>query len=427
MRDPGLHELLRSFTAETAAALANERADGAEIPFEVIEASEGRRGSPPLYCYRALTGTFIEHRMGLLSGLASYAPAARALAERSRAGSYLSMRGVDGVPEEPRELADAVLMTFLGRVFSERSNFAFDSDRFQSAYEELEKALLAGRALVTVIAPLVGLALDERTWKLELGDGLSLVRGDRFQDAPPEAVWDEDEEPQVLAVLTATQERSDPLPWPTARRRFSDLLTAVRLFEGGSYGLGPLAWGRVDYGAWRPAALGAAVRPGPGRTRIADGQEDEFHGFCELMGRRLPALADGSFGSPELSWALARFEMGCERNSPPDALSDYLLALRALLEPEGPGDTRLPQRLSLICARPEDRRRLAERVAAAISLENSVVTGMAGQDDNSLELVAEIGEHLRALLRDTVCGHLQPDLVAVAEMVVAEDLAGSAV
>lgn len=427
MRDPALQELLRTFTAETAAALAEERAEGAEIPFEVIEASEGRRGSPPLYCYRALTGTFIEHRMGLLSGLASYAPAARALADRSRASSYLSMRGADQIPDEPRQRADAVLLAFLGRVFSERSDFGFDSDRFQSAYEELEKALLADRALVTLIAPLVGLALEERTWRLELGDGLSLVRGDRLEDAPSEVVWDQDAEPRVVAVLTTHQERSDSLPWITARARFSHLLTTVRLFEGGSYGLGPLAWGRVDYGAWRPSALGAGVRPASDRTLITEGQEDEFRGFYELMRRRLPALANGSFGSPELAWALSRFEMGCERSGPLQALSDHLLALRALLEPEGPGSTRLPQRLSLICARPEDRARLAERVAAAVSLESSIVTGMAAEAHDTVELVDEIGEHLRALLRDAVCGHLQSDLVAVAETVLAEDLAGTAV
>lgn len=427
MRDPALHELLRTFTSETAATLAGERAEGAEIPFEVIEASEGRRGSPPLYCYRALTGTFIEHRMGLLSGLASYAPAARALADRSRASGYLSMRGADQVPDEPRERADAVLLAFLGRVFSERSDFGFDPERFQSAYEELENALLADRALVTMIAPLVGLALEERTWQLELGDGLSLVRGDRLEDAPSDVVWDQDEEPRVVAVLTRHQERSDSLPWLAAQTLFSHLLTTVRLFDRGSYGLGPLAWGRVDYGAWRPAALGAPFRSAPSRTLISDEQEDEFRGFFELMSRRLPALANGSFGSPELAWALARFEMGCERSSPLHALSDYLLALRALLEPEGPGSTRLPQRLSLICARPEDRGRLAERVAAAISLEGSAVTGVACEDDDSVELIGQIGEHLRALLRDTVCGHLQSDLVGVAEMVLAEDLAGSAV
>jgi hypothetical protein len=425
VRDPALHELLATFTSETAAALAGERAGGADIPFEVVEASEGRRGSPPLYCYRALTGSFIEHRMGLLSGLASYAPAARALADRSRASGYLSMRGADRIPEEPRGRADAVLLAFLDRVFSDRSDFAFDSERFDVAYEELEKALLADRALATVIAPLVGLAFEERTWKLDLGEGLSLVRGDRLDDAPPEVVWDQDDEPRVLAMLTTTQERTDSLPWLTARSRFFHVLTAARLFERGTYGLGPLAWGRIDYGAWRPAALGAGGPPGGHRTLLADGHEDELRSFCELMGRRLPALANGSFGSPELAWALSRFEMGCERSTPLHALSDYLLALRALLEPDGPGSTRLPQRLALICARPEDRGGLAERVAAAVSLENSVLTGRVGEDDESAELIGEMGEHLRALLRDTLCGHLRPDLVGVAESVLAEELAGA--
>jgi hypothetical protein len=435
VRDPALHELLQAFTTDTAATLAGERAAGAEIPFEVVEAAAGRHGNPPLYCYRALTDQFIERRMGLLSGLASYAPAARALASRERAGTYLNMRGTSRVPEETRELADAVLLSFLGQVFSDRSEFEYDPARFESAYGELENALMAGRAVATVLVALVGLALQERTWKLELGGGLSLVRGDRFQDAPPEVVWDEREEPYVLAVLTASQDLSDPLPWAEARVRFSRLLTAARLFERGPFSLGPLAWGRVDFGAWRPVALGPDTRrpgalgqdgSGPVERKLLPAeQEDEFRGFCNLMARRLPSLAEGSFGSPEMAWALARFEMGCERGSPLEALSDYILALRALLEPEGPGNSRLPQRLALICARPEERPRLAERVAIALTLERSVITGMSAADEYSAQLVAEMGEHLRALLRDALCGHLQSDLVGVAETVLAGELAAA--
>jgi hypothetical protein len=363
--------------------------------------------------------------MGRLSGLASYAPVARALASRDRIGTYLSVRGAPQVPEEPRDRADAVLLAFLAQVFCDRSDFGLDTARFQAAYEELEKALFGGRAVATVIAPLLGLGLDDRTWKLELGEGLSLVRGDRFQDAPPQVVWDEQAEPHVLVVLTATQERSESLPWPGARRRFSRLLTAVRLFERGAYGLGPLAWGRIDFGAWRPGALGAGARLAEHRTVIPADQEDEFRGFCSLMARRLPSLSDGSFGSPELAWALERFEFGCERAGPFQSLSDHLLALRALLEPEGPGSSRLPQRLALICARPEERAKLAERVAIAVSLERSAMTGMATEDAYADQLVWEMGEHLRALLRDTVCGHLQPDLVAVADTVLADELAAA--
>jgi hypothetical protein len=133
--------------------------------------------------------------------------------------------------------------------------------------------------------------------------------------------------------------------------------------------------------------------------------------------------------SPELAWALSRFEMGCERLAPFEALTDYLLALRALLEPEGPASGRLAQRLAVICARPEDRGGLAERTAQAVAQERAVVTGLAvgatGDPTRPDALVDELAEHLRAILRDALCGHLDPDLCAVADDLLAESAAAS--
>ena len=425
VRDTALYEVIKAFTADTAAALASEQASGAEVPFEVVEAS-GRRDAPPLYCYRALTGEFIEHRIGLLSGLATYAPAARAVASRERTGAYLTLRGHARVPDESRELADAVLLAFLGRVFSDRNDFELDPARFDAAYAELEQALIDGRATAMVIVPLLGLALEERTWQIELGEGLALVRGDRLDGAPPEAACDPDGQPHVLAVLTVAQDRSAAAPLTRARDRFRGLLSAVRLFERGSYGLAPVGWARLDFGPWRPVPVGVADSEVRRRTVISSRHEDEFRGFCNLMARRLGALRDGSFGSPELAWAMSRFELGAERADSHEALSDYLLALRALLEPEGPSASRLPQRLALICARPEERGGLAERVAEGVSLEHAVITGAARGDADEAELVDEMAGHLRALLRDVLCGHLDADVVSVADAVLAEDLADTA-
>jgi hypothetical protein len=115
--------------------------------------------------------------------------------------------------------------------------------------------------------------------------------------------------------------------------------------------------------------------------------------------------------------------MGCERLAPFEALTDYLLALRALLEPEGPGSGRLAQRLAVICAPPEGRAALARRTAHAISLERAVVTGLAAAQDDPTgpdALVDELAEHLRAILRDALCGHLDADLCAVADELLAE-------
>jgi hypothetical protein len=115
--------------------------------------------------------------------------------------------------------------------------------------------------------------------------------------------------------------------------------------------------------------------------------------------------------------------MGCERLAPFEALTDYLLALRALLEPEGPSSGRLAQRLAAICAKPEDRAALAERTARAIALERAVVTGLAATRTGVDGLVDELAEHLRAILRDALCGHLDVELCAVADDLLAEAVA----
>jgi len=411
VRDRTLHSILEAFTADTAAQLSAETAGGAEIPFEVIDA-QGRPGRVPLYCYRPLTTDFIGQRLGLLSGLPTYAPAARALAGLDRLTDYLSQRGEPRIPGRPRERADAALLSFLGRVFADRSDFGFDPVRFELAYSELERALYDGHALTVVIAPLLGIALDHGTREVALGDGLSLIRGDAVGEAPADAVWGETEEPHVLAMLTMSQERSMQPPVSVARARFRRVLTALRLFERGGYALGPLAWTRTDTGPWRPIPFGGSGRPRL-LTLIRGDQEDELRAFINLVGRRQPS-------SGEMAWALSRFEMGCERLAPFEALTDYLLALRALLEPEGPQSGRLAQRLAVICGKSEERAGLAERTARAISLERAVVAGVAPAEGGADRLVDELSEHLRALLRDTLCGHLDHDLVGVADDLLAE-------
>src|SRR5581483_4280762 len=189
VRNTSLHSILEAFTADAATQLGAEAAGGAEIPFELIEADSGPRGRVPLYCYRPLTSTFIRQQLGVLVALPSYAPAARALAALDGTENYLRERGEPRVPSEPRERADATLRSLLGSVFEERSEFTFDEARFEAAYAVLEHALYDGRSVTTVIAPLLGLALDPEAEEIPLGEGLSLTRGETLQDAPADAVW----------------------------------------------------------------------------------------------------------------------------------------------------------------------------------------------------------------------------------------------
>jgi hypothetical protein len=414
VRNPTLHGILAAFTTDAAGQLAAETAGGAEVDFELIEA-EGRPGRTALYCYRPLTGEFIDERLDLLRALPTYAPAVQALAGLDGLASYLEVRDEHPIPSAARDRADRALRALLDHVFAERSEFGLSPTRFETAYAELERAVYEDRRVSTAIAPLLGLALDSETSGLALGGGLSLVRGDALPDAPVPAVWSEgggghEEEPNLLAVLSVVQERGAPSPVALARSRFRRLLSAVRLFEPGGYTLGPIGWTRSDVGPWRQFALDGRRRPGL-ETLIEAAHEDELRGFFNLVTKRAPATG-------EIAWALARFEMGCERLAPSEALTDYLLALRALLEPEGQGSGKLAPRLAALCAPPEERAALAQRVGHAILLERAVITGL--EEDHAMPeqidaLVDELARHLGALLRDVICGHLEPELRQVAD------------
>jgi hypothetical protein len=274
-------------------------------------------------------------------------------------------------------------------------------------YAELEETLYEGQSLTTVISPVLGVALDDATHELTLGDGLSLVRGDRVDDAPAEAAWGARGEPRVLAMLAVAHDPARQPPLSMARTRFRRLLTALRLFERGSYAMGPLAWTRATGGAWRPIPLAGSGRPGLPVLIRAD-QEDELRAFSNLLARRAP-------NSGEVAWALSRFEMGAERLDPFEALSDYVLALRALLEPEESDSELLSVRVAAICVPPDQRADVAARVSRAIVLEREVIAGGPLSEPEADQLIDELGERLRALLRDVICGHLSADLVTLAD------------
>jgi len=216
----------------------------------------------------------------------------------------------------------------------------------------------------------------------------------------------------VLACLTLTEDSGAPAPLSEATVRFRRLLTALRLYDPLRVALGPVAWQRTGAGPWSIGALGTTGRAN-GVLVIGEAAEDELRAFCNLIARRTPR-------SGELAWALRRFELGCERTSAFEALTDHLLALRALLEPEGPQSGRLAGRVAALCATPEQRTAITERVAHAASLERSIIAGLAPTDGGVEKLLAEITGHLRALLRDVLCGHLDSDLRSVADRLLVE-------
>ncbi len=416
MRNAALHRCLETFAVDASARLSRHAGAGEDVPFELCE--EGGPDSAALYCYRPLTDRFIRERRRSLGELASHGQAVRVLAECEAIDMYLSARGEVRIPGDRLGRAALALESFLCAMYVERTEFGFEPAHFETAYAELERIVYADREALMVVAPVLGISLDADTTELVLGDGLSLIRGDALADAPREAVWGDGEHPSVLAVLTVDGERARHGTVALARTRFRRLLSALRLFERGTYALGPLAWAQTSAGGWRTVQTGASGRTGGTRllTIIPAVQEEELRAFWRLVGRR-----GGAAGSAELAWALARFEMGCERPAPLEALTDHLLALRALLEPEGPASGRLAQRLAVICAPADGRAALARRTARAIDLERAVITGIGAVTGEPVDaIVSELAGHLRAILRDALCGHLDADLRALADDLLGE-------
>jgi hypothetical protein len=410
MRNRQLHDALREFALEAAAQLTHDVQQGAEIPFDVIEEPGGRT---VLYNYRPLTSEFIAQRWDALRALPACAPAAEALG--SGAENYLRMQSTAAAAD-----SEPALAAMLERIYADATGFEFPEERFERVYAEVERALFQNILRTAIVAPLHGFEMEHD--RLDLGDGLFLIAGDKL-DAPPGAVWSDasghvehGRAPNVLCVLRRDVAADAPLPLAEARARFRRLLTALRLFKPGGVAFGALAWARVDEGAWQPLALGGAAGPGRGVPWTLD--EAEGPELLELV-----ELVAGTAPAGRIAWALSRFELGCERALDTEALSDYLLALESLLDArDDSGRATLTLRLAALCAEEGERRAVQRRAELSFALERWLMGGGGANaylealgPDTPRSLVLDLEQHLRALLRDVLCGYLGSDLKAAAD------------
>jgi hypothetical protein len=417
VRSRQLETALTNFVDEAAAYLQDEIAAGAEVPFE-LATKAARGGHTPLYCYEPLTEAFIAQHASKLKGLATYGPAVAALGDFDGLDRYLRTGDVNVGRAGRNSDATAALRALLEDVFAQQTSFELRPERLEAALRGLEESVSAEAPALTLMATLHGLTITSA--ELALAPGLLIARPEALRGAP-EGVLDPGEghggeHLLVVYSVDASEHASideDRGALAEGCAVLQELLRALRLFGDGRVTLGALGWARVGIGSWRPLALGVGGRP-HGMLVVGAEQEDELRAFCNLVSRRCPR-------ENELAWALERFELGCERPGDYDALSDYLLALRALLEPEGPSSGLLAGRLAALCATPGQRVELSGRVLQALALERAVIAGTAVEHAGGQRLVRDLADHLRALLRDVICGHLDPDLVVVADELLLDD------
>jgi hypothetical protein len=411
MRNRVLHDALRDFALESASLLTDDLREGAEVEFDVIEDSAAGRG-PVLYRYKPRIEAFIGERWGRLRELPACAAAAAELG--AGATMWLRVNGLRGEQAEP------ALRAMLERLYEDATSFGFPEERFERIYREVEVTLYHDAVHARVVAPLRGAAMAAE--RVDLGGGLSLVRGD-LADAPPEAVWPDPledgvgGEPAVLCVIERDAPAVEGIPAAEAAERFAAVVTALRLWATGAVGVGAPGWRRADEGRWQPLPLGVGGDVGGGDGwYLPAGEEGALAEFF--------AAVDAADPPRTVAWALSRFEMGSARGNDAEALSDYLLALRALLDATSDaGEASLALRVAALCAEEGRRKLVQRRIEAAIGLERYVMGGAARVrtgDDSPRELVAEVEAHLRALLRDVLCGYLDADLKSVADDILLE-------
>ena len=402
MRDPLLNEALRRLAAESATRLTTLVASGDQIPFDVAESAGPDDAF--FHSYVPLTGRYVREREAELRSLPAFEPAREAVSLSGVAAPYLEQRG-ESVPSEPGERAAHFLTIFIASLWDGCTEFSLDRERLESALVVLDAETGDVDEADIVVVPIVGLQMSQA--RMQLPHGVQLVRADSFE-APIEAMRSEGMgraawEPQFLAIA---EQGEDSDSAADALYQLGELISVMRLFKAGGVGLGPHAFAPTGEGRWRRIATGAPA-PRDGGYRL---DEDEAAEIVELA-ETLEARPDPA---GPLAWAVRRFELGCERPSPLEGLSDHLLALRAVLDGQGPVGASLPMRAAaLIADGSTDRLAARERVEAALELESAQMSGAPIEDAG--ELATWVEECVRRILREAALGELGADLNEAAD------------
>ena len=378
MRDPVLREALSTLAAEAATRLRSLVATGDEIPFDIAEdTGEGAH----FYRYVPLTSRFVAERSDQLRKLPSFGPACAAVSAAGIAAPYLEDRGAT-VPADPDERAATMLIGFVADLWEGCAEFTLDAARLERAIGELDAETRDVHEADLLIAPIVGLQMPLP--RLQLPSGVRVVRADTL-DAPIEAMRSEGMqraawEPQYLALA---EQGEGPEGVRAALNQLHDLISVLRLYREGSLGLGPYAFAPTGERSWRRIATGAP----PTRTggyQLSEDDTIELRGFAHDL--EIRPDPDGA-----LAWAVGRFEMGCERATALEGLSDHLLALRAVLEGPGPVNAPLPARIAALLPDGPDRDDANFRIERAQQLEHASMSGRPlepGGEDRSSALGA---------------------------------------
>jgi hypothetical protein len=381
-----LEEALRRLAVEAADLFEELLASGAELPFDL----EPTDDSPlPMYSYAPLTGQFIE----------------RHLAELRRLEAFVEVREIAG---------EEAAIGFMVGLWEGKTEFDIAGDRLQGAVDAVLATIRSDSDEATpageVIVPLVGFHMPKDEMEL---DGVRIVRADLLEDAPLDAVDATRSggrgKPGFLACLSSGMAAVAPAAVVADDLRRA--LRTMRLFRPGAVGIASHGWAKRT-GGWERFGTGAS-RPRQGGYRLTGNEVPELERFARTLNERGSRL-------PSLDWAASRFELGAERGSLIEALSDYLLALRGLLEGGGAARTTMSARVAALACEPHEREQGRVTVERSLAIERKLMSGgryrpVSGA--SPLDVIAELEELLRRLLKGLATGELGGDLRSAADEV----------
>lgn len=377
---------LTELAGDAAELLDSLLQGGAELPFEV-EPSDS--GSPlPMYEYRPLTRDFIRANTAQLSALQSWREVSEIVGEDASLG-------------------------FLIGLWDGKSDFDLDRDRLRGAIaavvESLPQTTSGGTESGEVIVPLVGFHMPAREISL---DGVRIVAAGDLSDAPSDALEAAGGDRGYFAVVRSATVNAPGTAVADDLRR---MLRTLRLFSKGNVGLGTWGWVRRAEG-WE--------RFGTGAVRVRHGGYRLINDECEALESFSRKLVSTHARTPALDWAVSRFDLGCERPSLIEALSDYLLALRGMLEGGGRANVTLAARVAALAGDPDLRDQSRMTVERGLALERKLMAGAKftpSKGSQPLEAVAGIENLLRSLLRSVLVGEITGDLRDRADEILLND------
>jgi len=418
VRDLHLRHTLTALARDASGVFADLVEGGQEIPYEIGEAGDGFA-----FCqYQPLTARFVRDNATELRELETYREATATMRQSDLAGPYLEEAGISP-PVDPVDRADLAVTYFLARLWDGCAGFEIDDERFAAAVAEIEECAEPEAGEVEAIVPLIGFQMPAS--RLELS-GAAIVRADAV-DVPAEAARGERPggaawEPTFLISARVALDEDGGLGGAGDRvaRTFESVVTTLRLHKPGGVGLGPHGWVRVAGDRWRRIATGAG-KPRPGGYRLTEADLDPVSDLARAVAVHPRRIA-------RLRRALLRFEAGLDRRGAVDALNDHLLAMRFLLEGEGPAGVGLPMRVAALAEATDGPRDDAKRtIEQAVALERELWSGepALGADGPGPSVIAgRVEELLRTILRLGVTGEIGTDFRAAAdEALLADGLA----